>query len=182
MPRRSGTMTVRLIAKAAATGAHMSPVSPKPCSSTTAGPPPPTRLWNLASTALISWIRKPAGKGWIIALDPFDERLCSDRIADLGARDEVEEDVAVLGPRLGLLGPFVEFGGLVAGLDLVAGAHQAGIGEVGGRLVDLGEIRIVRENDRHVVLAREIVEALVLEAVVADLERMAQRQLADFAR
>jgi hypothetical protein len=38
MPRRSGTTTVWSRASAAAKGAHMSPVAPKPCSSTTAGP------------------------------------------------------------------------------------------------------------------------------------------------
>lgn len=38
MPRRSGTITVWSRASAAAKGAHMSPPSPKPWSSTTAGP------------------------------------------------------------------------------------------------------------------------------------------------
>ena len=40
MPRRSGTTTVWSVASSAASGAHMSPVSPNPCSSTTAGPMP----------------------------------------------------------------------------------------------------------------------------------------------
>ena len=37
-------------------------------------------------------------------------------------------------------------------------------------------------DDGGVVLAREVVEALVLEAVVAHLQRVAQRQLAALAR
>src|SRR4030088_2480220 len=43
MPRRSGTTTVWSFASSAAIGDHMSPVSPKPWISTTAGPWPPTR-------------------------------------------------------------------------------------------------------------------------------------------
>src|SRR5256885_4969411 len=41
--RRSGTTTVWSRARSSAIGAHMSPVSPYPCSRMTAGPLPPTR-------------------------------------------------------------------------------------------------------------------------------------------
>ena len=40
---------------------HMSPVSPKPCSITTAGPEPPTRTWMLAPSVGMSCMRKLAG-------------------------------------------------------------------------------------------------------------------------
>src|SRR5262249_2106773 len=61
MPRRSGTTTVWSWTKTAATGAHMSPVSPKPCSMTTAGPLPPTRTGMVAPWALMFCFRKPEG-------------------------------------------------------------------------------------------------------------------------
>ena len=61
-PRRSGTMTVWSAASRAASGAHMSPVVPKPCSNTTAGPLPPTRVWIVAPLASISRISKAPGK------------------------------------------------------------------------------------------------------------------------
>jgi uracil-DNA glycosylase len=41
--RRSGTIIVWVFINCVAIGAHMSPVSPKPCSMTMAGPAPPTR-------------------------------------------------------------------------------------------------------------------------------------------
>src|SRR4051794_29005052 len=44
---------------------HMSPVVPKPCSMTTAGPCPPTRTWILAPLVSISRDCIPAGKGWM---------------------------------------------------------------------------------------------------------------------
>jgi len=63
MPRRSGTTTVWSFASTAAIGDHMSPVSPKPWISTTAGPWPPTRTLIVAS-AFTTWeLRKSAGKG-----------------------------------------------------------------------------------------------------------------------
>src|SRR5215471_2880013 len=62
MPRRSGTTTVWSLTKTAATGAHMSPVSPKPCSMTTAGPLPPTRTWIVAPLTLRFRLRKLGGK------------------------------------------------------------------------------------------------------------------------
>src|SRR3954453_6229493 len=43
----------------------MSPVVPKPCSMTTAGPCPPTRTWILAPLVSISRDCMPAGKGWM---------------------------------------------------------------------------------------------------------------------
>ena len=43
MPRKSGMTSMCLPTMAAASGAHMSPVSANPCSITTAGPAPPTR-------------------------------------------------------------------------------------------------------------------------------------------
>src|SRR5215813_12773586 len=63
MPRRSGTTTVWLDASAAASGAHMSPVSPKPCSMTTAGPCPPTRTWMVAPSVSISRVWTLDGYG-----------------------------------------------------------------------------------------------------------------------
>jgi hypothetical protein len=48
MPRRSGTTTVWSFTSTTATGAHMSPVSPKRCSMTTAGPLPPGRMSEVA--------------------------------------------------------------------------------------------------------------------------------------
>jgi len=68
MPRRSGTTTVNSLAIAFASGAHMSPVSPKPCSITTAGPLPPWRTWIVAPSVWISAVRKSAGKGMRAAI------------------------------------------------------------------------------------------------------------------
>src|ERR1700761_7773524 len=65
MPRRSGTMTVWLATSLAAIGAHISPVSPKPCSSTTAGPRPPVRTYSSVPLVLIVWVLKLVGKGSI---------------------------------------------------------------------------------------------------------------------
>src|SRR5215467_13895593 len=45
----------------------MSPVSPKPCSITTAGPVPPTRTKYFVPLVSIIWVRKPAGNGWTAA-------------------------------------------------------------------------------------------------------------------
>src|SRR3984893_1404536 len=63
MPRRSGTTMVRSFASSAAIGDHMSPVSPKPWISTTAGPWPPTRTLIVASAFTTCELRKSAGKG-----------------------------------------------------------------------------------------------------------------------
>src|ERR1700719_1206419 len=63
MPRRSGTTTVCSFANSAAIGDHMSPVSPKPWISTTAGPWPPTRTLIVASAFTTCELRKSAGKG-----------------------------------------------------------------------------------------------------------------------
>src|SRR5258706_2042069 len=63
MPRRSGTTTVWSFASSAAIGDHMSPVSPKPWISTTAGPWPPTRTWIVASAFTTCELRKSAGNG-----------------------------------------------------------------------------------------------------------------------
>src|SRR6266850_1813497 len=63
MPRRSGTTTVWSFASSAAIGDHMSPVSPKPWISTTAGPWPPTRTLIVASALTTCELRKSAGKG-----------------------------------------------------------------------------------------------------------------------
>src|SRR5947209_18179123 len=63
MPRRSGTTTVWSFASTAAIGDHMSPVSPKPWTSTTAGPWPPTRTLIVASAFTTCELRKSAGKG-----------------------------------------------------------------------------------------------------------------------
>jgi hypothetical protein len=63
MLRRSGTTTVRSATSAPASGAHMSPVSPKPCSMTTAGPWPPTLAWIVAPSVSTSSTRMPGGKG-----------------------------------------------------------------------------------------------------------------------
>jgi len=52
MPRRSGTITVWRRASCAASGPHMSPVSPKPWIRTTAGPAPPLRTWMVAPSAV----------------------------------------------------------------------------------------------------------------------------------
>ena len=60
-PRRSGTTTVRSRARSAAIGAHMSPVSPYPCSRTTAGPLPPERTWIEVPFVAMSCVRNPAG-------------------------------------------------------------------------------------------------------------------------
>src|SRR6266403_5333830 len=102
MPRRSGTTTVWSFASAAAIGAHMSPVAPKPWISTTAGPWPPTRTLIVASAITTCELRKSAGKGMGAA--------CADRapIARLAARpaatrrkrrENVDETVAaMLGP------------------------------------------------------------------------------------
>src|SRR5262245_44662687 len=118
--------------------------------------------------------------GWGLQLS--DQCLSGCGIAHLGAGDEVDEGVAVLGPRLGSLGPFVDVGGLVAGLDLFLGAHQAGVGEVGGGLVDLRKVLVVGIDDGRVVLARQVVEARILEAGMAHFQRMAQREVARRAR
>ncbi len=63
MPRRSGAITVWSLARVTASGCHMSPVSPKPCSSSTAGPWPPKRTWIVAPSVLISRTWKLAGNG-----------------------------------------------------------------------------------------------------------------------
>src|SRR5216683_6020435 len=63
MPPRSGTTTVWSFASSAAIGDHMSPVSPKPWISTTAGPWPPTRTLIAASAFTTCKLRKSAGKG-----------------------------------------------------------------------------------------------------------------------
>src|SRR5580700_2080826 len=63
MPRRSGTTTVWSFASSAAIGDHMSPVSPKPWISTTAGPRPPTRTLIVASALTTCEPRKSAGPG-----------------------------------------------------------------------------------------------------------------------
>src|SRR5258705_13319937 len=63
MPRRSGTITVWLATSLAAIGAHMSPVSPKPCSNTTAGPCPPTRTYSSVPLVLMVWVLNDAGNG-----------------------------------------------------------------------------------------------------------------------
>src|SRR3982074_3203671 len=63
MPRRSGTTTVWSFASSAAIGDHMSPVSPKPWISTTAGPWPPTRTLIVASAFATCELRKWAGRG-----------------------------------------------------------------------------------------------------------------------
>src|SRR5580700_4661961 len=63
MPRRSGTTTVWSFASSAAIGDHMSPVSPKPWISTTAGPRPPTRTLIVASAFTTCELWKSAGKG-----------------------------------------------------------------------------------------------------------------------
>src|SRR5215469_9355740 len=69
MPRKSGTTRVWSSTKTAATLAHMSPVSPKPCSMTTAGPLPPTRAWIVAPLALILRFRKLGGNAPTFADD-----------------------------------------------------------------------------------------------------------------
>ena len=46
----------------AASGAHMSPVSAKPCSSRTAGPCPPTRVWMVAPLVSMSWVAETGGE------------------------------------------------------------------------------------------------------------------------
>jgi len=84
MPRRSGTTTVWSSTKTAATGAHMSPVSPKPCSMTTAGPLPPTRTWIVAPSALMFRFRKLGGNEPTFADDgtvspPFERRRVTPR-------------------------------------------------------------------------------------------------------
>src|SRR6266576_1331819 len=93
MPRRSGTTTVWSFASSAAIGDHMSPVSPKPWISTTAGPWPPTRTLIVASAFTTCELRKSAGKGVGAA--------CADRApsARLAARrrkrrENVDETVA----------------------------------------------------------------------------------------
>src|SRR3954467_15008703 len=63
MPRRAGTATVGSFASSAAIGDHMSPVSPKPWISTTAGPWPPTRTLIVASAFTTCELRKSAGNG-----------------------------------------------------------------------------------------------------------------------
>src|SRR5262249_44863160 len=45
-----------------ASGAHMSPVSPKPCNIITADPLPPTRTYMVALFVAILWILKSTGK------------------------------------------------------------------------------------------------------------------------
>src|SRR3974377_430253 len=85
MPRRSGTTTVWSLTKTAATGAHMSPVSPKPCSMTTAGPLPPTRTWSVAPLVLMFRLRKVGGN------DPTLE----------------ETDDGTVSPPIDLLGPIL---------------------------------------------------------------------------
>src|SRR3989442_454637 len=76
MPRRSGTMTVWSFISFAASGAHMSPVSPNPCSRTTAGPLPPTRTYKLVPLVVITCERKPAGNGSTRAM-AGDARNCA---------------------------------------------------------------------------------------------------------
>ncbi len=63
IPRRSGTITVWSLTRTAASGSHMSPVSPKPCSSSTAGPWPPTRTYCVPPVTGICCMLKLAGKG-----------------------------------------------------------------------------------------------------------------------
>src|SRR6516165_9923294 len=67
MPRRSGTMTVRSLTNASARGTHISPVSPKPCSRSTAGPRPPTRTYWVPPLAGICRARKVSGQTPIVA-------------------------------------------------------------------------------------------------------------------
>src|SRR5260221_7857690 len=67
MPRRSGTITVWSFIRTSASGTHMSPVSPKPCSSTTAGPVPPTRTYWVPSLTGICSARNVAGQDFTSA-------------------------------------------------------------------------------------------------------------------
>src|SRR5580700_4774565 len=101
MPRRSGTTTVWSFASSAAIGDHMSPVSPKPWISTTAGPWPPTRTLIVASAFTTCELRKSAGKGVGAARA---DRAPSARLAARPAatrRKNVDETVADM---LGFLG------------------------------------------------------------------------------
>src|SRR5882672_8855747 len=97
MPRRSGTTTVWSFASSAAIGDHMSPVSPKPWISTTAGPWPPTRTLIIASALTTCELRKSAGKGVGAACA---DRAPSARLAARPAatrrkrRENVDETVA----------------------------------------------------------------------------------------
>src|SRR6478736_4145157 len=62
MPRRSGTITVCVFMSSAASGPHISPVSPKPCRSTTPGPEPPERTKISAPAGVaIFCVLKPGG-------------------------------------------------------------------------------------------------------------------------
>src|SRR3546814_3774723 len=112
---------------------------------------------------------------------PLDERLGGGRIADLGAGDDIDEGVAALAPGLRQLGPAVQLLRAVAGFLVLARGHEAGVGEVRRGLVDPREALVVGIDDGDLVAARQLPEARVLEARVAHLQRMAQRQAAEFA-
>ena len=57
--------------------------------------------------------------------------------ADLGARNEEDEDIAALLPVLGALRPSIERLFFIAGRTILGALLQPGVGEVRGRLVDL---------------------------------------------
>ena len=104
MPRRSGTTTVWSFASSAAIGDHMSPVSPKPWISTTAGPWPPTRTLIVASAFTTCELRKSAGKGvgWACADRAPSARLAARPAATRRKRREnVDETVADIIGSLG---------------------------------------------------------------------------------
>src|ERR1700692_3496560 len=97
MPRRSGTMTVWSFASSAAIGDHMSPVSPKPWISTTAGPWPPTRTLIVARPFPPPERRKSARKGGGAAYadrEPSARQLARPAATRRKRRENVDETVA----------------------------------------------------------------------------------------
>ena len=78
-----------------------------------------------------------------------------------------------------LLGPAVEGVGRVAGRLGFDAAAQAQIGEIGGQVLECRVLRIVDQRHRDPVLAQQVDEFRDAEAVVPDLDDMADRPAAE---
>src|SRR6516164_3872462 len=126
--------------------------------------------------------------------DRRDQRHGGGGRTDLGARDHVEEHVALalpgrsgidprqVGRRLALLPgagaaePGLDLGKRIAGLDLLARALQAPIGEIGRHIGDRWIFVAVGEDDGDRMLARERDELRHEEALMAHLDGVAKLQ------
>ena len=92
---------------------------------------------------------------------------------DLRSANEKHEHVAALLPCFRAFRPAVQRFVDVAGRAILGASLQAGIGEIGGRLVDFGKVVAVGEDDRRIRLLRQRIESRIAKTFVADFEGMA---------